>query len=433
MFAIKYTFMRLILLFLSLSSLHLIGQDFDYYHIGDTTDVSTSPSIGICLMGGATENDDGSTWFLEKADGGNVVVIRASGSDGYNDYFYNQLGVSLQSVETIVFNNASASQNSFVQRRIQNAEAIWIAGGDQFLYESYWKGGPIEALLNAHVNTDQAPIGGTSAGMAILGEYYFNAENGTVTSADALNNPFDANVTVRDDFLSMPFLANTITDTHYDNPDRKGRHAVFIAHMITENNSINFGIASDEYVAICIDALGQATVFGEHPTYEDFAYFLRTNCDKETPSGFTPGQPLTWDPTGGALEVCVMPGTTSGQNIFDLNTWENLNGGTWESWSVSDGSLTSTSSTFESCNLSISENVELNAIVVLPNPAINCLYIHSPIAIASYRIITMQGKTVRMDRYNSAISTEGIESGVYLLQIQINENLSEVRKIEIRH
>jgi hypothetical protein len=32
--------------------------------------------------------------------------------------------------------------------------------------------------------------------MAILGKYYFSAENGTVTPTTALNNPFDFDVTV---------------------------------------------------------------------------------------------------------------------------------------------------------------------------------------------------------------------------------------------
>ena len=37
-------------------------------------------------MGGASENDAAMAWFLERAGGGDVLVLRASGSDGYNDY-----------------------------------------------------------------------------------------------------------------------------------------------------------------------------------------------------------------------------------------------------------------------------------------------------------------------------------------------------------
>ncbi len=426
--------MRLIIaLFLFLSPT-LFSQDFSYYHIGDTSDITTSPSFGICLMGGATENDEGSSWFLDKADGGNVVVIRASGSDGYNDYFFNQLGANLQSVETIVFNNASASQNSFVQRRIANAEAIWIAGGDQFLYESYWKGSPIEDLLNSHVNTDQAPIGGTSAGMAILGEYYFNAENGTITSTDALSDPFDSNLTVENDFLSLPFLSNTITDTHYDNPDRKGRQTVFMAQLLTENGEMNYGIAADEYVAICIDGSGQAAVFGEHPSYEDYAYFLRLNCALEGPNAFTAGQPLNWNPAaGGALEVCKIPGVLGGTNTFDLNSWTNTNGGSWESWDVQNGSLISNPSNLEECELSIEALEDNSTIHVFPNPSSDILTIQSLSRFTSYELISSNGVTVIAGEEAETINISALDNGIYILRLVINENISKTKKIVINH
>ena len=41
-------------------------------------------------------------WFLEQANGGDVLVLRASGSDGYNQYLYNDLGINVNSVESIV-------------------------------------------------------------------------------------------------------------------------------------------------------------------------------------------------------------------------------------------------------------------------------------------------------------------------------------------
>jgi hypothetical protein len=48
-------------------------------------------------------------WFLSKAGGADVVVLRASGGDGYHDCFI-KLG-KLDSVETIVFRSAEASHD----------------------------------------------------------------------------------------------------------------------------------------------------------------------------------------------------------------------------------------------------------------------------------------------------------------------------------
>lgn len=421
-----------LLISLLLLCTQVLGQDYDYYMIGDTNDVSTDPTFGVCLMGGATEDDNGSSWFLDRADGGNIVVIRASGSDGYNDYFYNQLGISVQSVESIVFNNANASLDPFVQRRLSNAEAIWIAGGDQYLYETYWKGTDIEDILNEHVNNKQYPIGGTSAGMAILGNYYFNAANGTVTSNTALNDPQNSAVSIADDFLTLPYLENTITDTHYDNPERKGRHVVFLAHLLTNTGALSYGIAADEYVAICIDESGVATVFGQHPDYEDYAYFLRTNCDEITPTTFSNGAPLTWDPSSSnAIEVCIMEATTDGNQQFNLNNWQNINGGSWEGWNVDTGSLSFTPSSFEACDLSVSNESSTDEFVVYPIPANEVISILSSHTDVTIKLYTLNGKMIAEQSNAKTMNVSEFPRGVYFLHLHTANHPIKVHKIII--
>ena len=120
----------------------------------------------------------------------------------------------------------------------------------------------------------------TSAGMAIMGEYYFTAQNGTVTSSEALSNPYNGSVNVDNlPFLEVDYLSNVITDQHYDDPERKGRHVVFISRILTDYGAPAFGIACDEYTAVCIDQNGNARAFGEFPNYDDNAYFLQVNCE----------------------------------------------------------------------------------------------------------------------------------------------------------
>tara|TARA_B100000508_G_scaffold91658_2_gene71471 strand:- start:37562 stop:38836 length:1275 start_codon:yes stop_codon:yes gene_type:complete len=408
------------------------GQSYDYYSIGDTSDVQTNPSFGICLMGGATEDDNGSSWFLEKADGGNIVVIRASGSDGYNEYFYNQLGVTVQSVETIVFNTASASQDPFIQRRLSNAEAIWIAGGDQFIYESYWRNTAIEDILNDHISSNY-PIGGTSAGMAILSEYYFNAENGTVTSTQALNDPLSSAVSVEKDFILNPLLSNTINDTHYDNPDRRGRHAAFLAHLLNDNNSINFGIGAEEYVAICIEPTGIATVFGQYPTYEDHAYFLRTNCSAEPPGILQQNTPLTWETTSDAISVCKVEARSDGSSQFDLNEWKDLNHGSWEGWNINAGSLTVTNSTYESCNLSTNSIVSTQKVIVYPNPSSDYIEISSDKNISKIEIQSIEGQIVDQLKEVNHFNTQDLRTGTYILSIYFSDGTLTKERIVIDH
>ena len=57
---------------------------------------------------------------------------------------------------------------------IRKAEVVFIAGGDQANYIRGWKGTPVETAVNEDIAAGK-PIGGTSAGLAVEGEYVFGA------------------------------------------------------------------------------------------------------------------------------------------------------------------------------------------------------------------------------------------------------------------
>ena len=70
----------------------MMGQGYTNWVVGDEADVAPQAfSAGIVLAGGGGDNDVAMQWMLERADGGDVVVIRASNSDGYNDYFFQEI------------------------------------------------------------------------------------------------------------------------------------------------------------------------------------------------------------------------------------------------------------------------------------------------------------------------------------------------------
>ena len=318
------------------------NKNYTSFFTGNKTDLATKPLGGICLMGGATENDEAMKWFLKRADGGDVLVLRTSGNDGYNSYMYATLGVKVNSVETIVCNNEKASDDSYIIDKIKNAEAIWFAGGDQWDYISFWRSTPVSIAINDAIAQKNIVIGGTSAGMAIQGEYYFTAQIGTITSTEALANPFDNKLTVsKEPFLNNSILKNVITDTHYDNPDRKGRHVTFMARMVNDNNLQAKGIACEEYTSVCIDEKGIASIYGSYPSKEDVAYFIQTNPDitNNKPEICIQNKPLTWNHNQKALKVYVVKGTNDGKNTFNLNNWTEGSGGEWKAWSVEDGKL----------------------------------------------------------------------------------------------
>ncbi|HYI03498.1 MAG TPA: Type 1 glutamine amidotransferase-like domain-containing protein, partial [Reyranella sp.] len=171
---------------------------FDYYLTGSAADAVGETTRGIGLMGGGTDVDALFTWMSDRAGGGDFVVIRASGADGYNQYVFD-LG-NFDSVETLVLTNRSASYDPFVLQTIRNAEALFIAGGDQSNYVNYWKGTPVEDLIK-ELSDREVPIAGTSAGTAILTEFVYAAQRKSAIASDALADPYNRDITLDRRFL----------------------------------------------------------------------------------------------------------------------------------------------------------------------------------------------------------------------------------------
>ena len=415
------------------------AQSYTSYFTGDTSDITTT-TIGITvLMGGATENDSAMIWFLQHSGGGDVVVLRASGSDGYNDYLYSQLGVSVNSVQTIVCNNASASYDPYIIRQLKNAEALWFAGGDQWDYVSYWNNTPVDSLINYLINIKKIPVGGTSAGMAILGHIVFTAQNGSATSAASLANPYVANVTLlKDEFIFNPWLNNVVTDTHYDNPDRRGRHITFLARIMQDYNiPAVYGIACNEYVAVCIDTNGLARVYGDYPNYQEFAYFLQANCEQpNAPEICLSGQALTWNRNAQAVKVYKVPGTPSGANSFQLNNWNTGNGGSWEDWWVENGIMQmNTQASAPGCNSSTSV-FDLNKtnlpLTLFPNPAGDVLNFNLDKNF-SVEVYDMYSKLIlKKENCNSQkFEVSGLKPGYYIALITSGNQIFHARFLKM--
>src|SRR5947199_356062 len=98
---------------------------------------------------------------------------------------------------------AAMTRRGFLIAGPAAAGALFIAGGDQWNYVRVWGASPMRDAMQSVVDRG-APVGGTSAGLAVLGQFVYTAEKDTVTSAQALADPYHERVTVGEDFLRIP-------------------------------------------------------------------------------------------------------------------------------------------------------------------------------------------------------------------------------------
>ena len=260
-----------------------------YFEIGDVAAPRPGGTeAGLMLVGGGDWPYDAFRWMIEKAGHGRIVILRASGTTNAQEEFFRDIG-GITAAQTIVFQDRRAASDPDVLRIVREADGIFLAGGDQSNYVRFWKGTPLNELLDAHVRAGK-PIGGTSAGLAILGGFAYGAmDGGSLVSADAMANPTGSEVTLVGDFLHMPHLRNVITDSHFGERNRLGRLIAFVARLSREQQRTDVvGIGIDEYTALCIDADGNGRVFtgdGGH------AWLVRPQRHADH---FTEGKPLTF-------------------------------------------------------------------------------------------------------------------------------------------
>ncbi len=248
-----------------LLALPVAAADLGHYLLGDTaarTPGKVEP--GLLLMGGGDRNFDAMRWFMRKAGNGHIVVLRASQGGEIGEEFFNEVG-GIASVETFVFKDRESAYDPAVLAALKRADGIFLAGGDQSRYVRYWRGTPVAAALDAHVRAGK-PLGGTSAGLAVQGEYFYGAmDGGSQTSPAALADPLGDGNTIETGFPHLDALQGVITDTHFSERGRLGRLVAFVAKGEALADRPLIGLGVDEDAAVAVEGDGRARVYATAP------------------------------------------------------------------------------------------------------------------------------------------------------------------------
>ncbi len=234
---------------------------------GNGANASVAPSGPAWLLAGGSPGPDAAlAWWSGFVRDGDVVILRTNEDPGHEALLWDALA-PVDSVETLTIRTRAHADAEGVACRLRRAEGIYVAGGWQGTYLDAWAGTPVATALEDAWERGAA-IGGNSAGLAVMGELIFAAHEGSVTSDEALADPYGPKMTLERGFVELPLGAGILFDTHFAERDRMGRSVAFMARVIEDGwhpDPVVIGV--DEDTALTVDSDGVAEVRGSGSVY----------------------------------------------------------------------------------------------------------------------------------------------------------------------
>jgi len=221
----------------------------------------------ICAVGGGREDrnkwsDEPYGWMVQQAQNGPALLLHYDDVSPSLESYFKSVGAT--SVQSLAIPDRKMANDSTTYRKIRAARLIFLRGGNQYRYYENWQGTLSEQAL-LEVYQSGGVIGGTSAGLAILGEIDYIAANGSAISAECLRNPFHRDITLANDFLNL--VPGVIFDSHCTERGRQGRLLAFVAHWNTTRSQDILGVGVDPHTAVCIEPGGKCFVSGAGSVY----------------------------------------------------------------------------------------------------------------------------------------------------------------------
>jgi len=185
--------------------------------------------------------------------GGDVVIIRATLDNSYSSQFMR--AAKFNSAQTLAIPpDATPEELAQAAEIVSKAEFVFFSGGQQSRYLQ-WRDTPLSRAVQNTYDRGGV-VGGTSAGLAILGECVLGggAPSRQLTTEALVKNPTPgADSLQRGLFDFLPVYA----ESHFHQRDRFGRLAVLLAEM---KERIPFAVAADERTAVTVDDRAHARV-----------------------------------------------------------------------------------------------------------------------------------------------------------------------------
>ena len=305
------------------------------HQVGPVNDLVTVTSPAVLLAGGGPDHDAATSALVRAGGQGDAVILRMDDTGGAYATYFVQRGA--HAATEIAFDpdggNADVdgaalatlrarADDPWVAQRIDAAEILFFAGGNQTKYVDAWRGTVLAAAVDRLV-IRRGAIGGTSAGMHVLGGIVHTPRGAgdSVTSADALADPYLAesersgsrSLELAPSPFVLPVLRDLVMDTHWTQRGRLGRSLTFLARVLTDElrplGSIAL-LACDEGVAVLVDGSGRGRVFA--PAAGGAAFLFRPEV---VPDRCADDRTLDWR---AGVPFVRIEGTMAGDATLDL-------------------------------------------------------------------------------------------------------------------
>ncbi|MFF6872755.1 pre-peptidase C-terminal domain-containing protein [Streptomyces sp. NPDC012450] len=246
----------------------------DRIRLGSASDVSRSswngPAFTMNGAGGVVAASMSRAVDEIRGGSGSIDVVVLAGSAPTSgsktpecDTVMGLTGVN--SCTTWTLTAAADGNNGQVNTDVRNAEFVYFAGGDQCRYAA-WKGTALEASVESVV-AKGGGSGGGSAGHHINSPVVYDACNGSVTSAEALANPYDSYISFTTGMFQWAHYGGVINDSHFVTRDRMGRTMAFLARAVKDGltpGGAAWGVGVEEGGgSLFLDRDGKATQYGK--------------------------------------------------------------------------------------------------------------------------------------------------------------------------
>lgn len=216
----------------------------------------------IMLVGGGSESEGGWSdapykWTIDQSANKRIAVISYQEETGFIPNYFMNLGAS-EATNLKIDSRAKADLQETYDA-LMSFDVFFFKGGDQSYYYNYFKGTKTELAIRDKFAAGGV-ISGTSAGMAILSEVIFTAENNSVYPDEVLENYRDSDITLKNDFLDI--FPGYIVDSHFTERGRGARLMGFMANWYNRTKENKIGIGVDDRTAFCINEDKKGAIFG---------------------------------------------------------------------------------------------------------------------------------------------------------------------------